>query len=264
MRVNVVCKPGWILERLARELAARLPDVSVNAGKDRRVATPRAHLNYYLPTRDYHKYPADGVIVGLYTHGDTGFDLIPRLSAAVAMNQTMGKRLRDAGAPHVRVIRPGVDRRRARPIVFGVIGRVYNNRRKGEHLVAAAVAAGYHVVACGPSARVSAMSAMQWPVETVYGFEDRDAFYQSIDYLLVTSTEEGGPMTVPEAIDAGVPVIAPKGVGWCDEFDCLGRYEAGSWPALHAVLQRLTEPPTWDAWADGHRALFQELREVAA
>lgn len=264
MRVNVVCKPGWILERLARELADRLPGVRVNAGKDVRHAAEGDDLNYYLPSRDYLRCPVGGPMMGLFTHGQTGFDLIPHQRASIAMNEAMAARLRAAGAVHVHVIRPGVEPSDRGQIVFGVIGRVYNSGRKGEHLVREAVRAGYTVVACGTETYVRAMSRRQWPCPQPYTMDQRAAFYRAIDYLLVTSTEEGGPMPVPEAIAYGVPVIAPAGVGWCDEFPALGRYIPGDWPSLQAVLEALTHPPTWADWADGHARIFASVLERAA
>ena len=45
-------------------------------------------------------------------------------------------------------------------------------------------------------------------------------FYRSVDYLLVLSDNEGGPLPVVEALAMGKPVIAPD-VGWCWEFPVL-------------------------------------------
>src|SRR5690606_27066137 len=89
-----------------------------------------------------------------------------------------------------------------------------------------------------------------------------EEFYDSIDYLVVTSLEEGGPIPVIEAISRGVPVIAPD-VGWCWEFPVI-RYERGSWPWLFSVLSALTNPPTWQEWAEEHSRLFSQISEAAA
>jgi hypothetical protein len=45
-----------------------------------------------------------------------------------------------------------------------------------------------------------------------------------MDYILITASNEGGPMIVPESIAVGKPLIMPKGVGWCDEYPGI-RYE---------------------------------------
>lgn len=264
MRINIVTKTGWILERLARELAERVPGVTINAGGRERAIAPRADFNYYLPAKDLRKYPTDGAAIGFYTHGDNGIDLIPRFAACLAMNRTMGARLEELGAANVRVIRPGTDAI-ARPIVFGVIGRVYNDGRKGEELVRRAVADGFRFVACGAAgaaARARATTRGQWPCSTPYTLDARETFYNAIDYLVITSTLEGGPMPVLEALARGVPVIAPN-VGWAWEFPVIRYAPAGEYSALRQVLEQLTAPPSWVQWGEGHARLFADLRKVA-
>lgn len=257
MTVNIVTKRGWILERCAEEIARAVPGVQVNAGATQRLILTTADAHYYMPAKDMRKHPAPrGWRIGFFTHGPETLPLVPQFDACVAMNHTMGAALVAAGARDVTIIRPGTDLA-PRPLTFGVVGRVYNNGRKGADLVAAAVAAGYRFVACGTDRRVAAMARLQWPCPQTHTVADRAAFYRSIDYLVVTSTEEGGPMPVVDALAAGVPVIAPN-VGWCWEFPVL-RYEVGSWPSLAALLAGLSQPPTWAAWAEGHRALFARL-----
>jgi len=259
----VVVKRGWILERCAEELARAIPDVTVNYGQQERTVDAAAAYNLYMPAKDLRKYPTEGRAIGFYTHGTNGFDLVDRFSACVAMNEEMSLRLGGPGGLGVElvtVIRPGIEHQAAAP-VFGVAGRVYNDGRKGEALVKAAVRDGFTFIACGTKKTVSAMPRRQWPCPTVHRADspaERAAFYKAINYLVVTSTEEGGPMTVPEAIAHGKPVIAPRGVGWCDEFPCL-RYDRGSWDSLRALLQRLTRVPTWAEWVAQHRRLFRRL-----
>ncbi len=267
MRVNIVTKPGWILERLARELVERLEGVTLNAGAilpGERAISLLADLNYYMPAKDFNKYPTGGRAIGFYTHGPNAFDLIPRFEACVAMNRTMAAALEAQGAANVTIIRPGTDAP-PRPIVFGVIGRTYNDGRKGEAFVGRAVADGFQFVACGVKGRrrrVRALTRGQWPCEMPYTIAEREAFYAAIDYLVVTSTEEGGPMPVLEAIARGVPVIAPPTVGWCGEFPIIP-YAAGEYSALREVLEQLTAPPSWDHWGQAHARLFAALRKVA-
>jgi hypothetical protein len=262
MRINIVTKTGWILERLARELVERVPGVTLNAGFATRQIDPRADFNYYLPAKDFRKFPCRGGAIGYFTHGDNGFDLIPRFAACLAMNRTMGARLEERGAAHVTIVRPGTDAP-PRPIVFGVIGRVYANGRKGEELVARAVADGFRFVACQTRdvTRPRALARHGWPCAAPFAITEREAFYREIDYLVVTSLEEGGPMPVLEAIARGVPVIAPN-VVWCWEFPVL-RYDVGEYSSLRQVLEQLTAPPSWEQWGEAHARLFAALRKVA-
>ncbi len=255
MRINVVAKLGWILERLARELEPI--GATVNCGQRDRRTDPTADLHYYMPARDVMKYPTPGLAVGLYTHGGSAFDIIDRFAACVTMNVAMAERLREAGAQRVVTIRPGTEPP-PRPIVFGVCGRVYGKGRKGEALVRSAVADGFKFWAC-----TDYRSRTRRPLcRITHPVEARAEFYELIDYLVVTSLDEGGPMPVLEAIAHGVPVIAPD-VGWCFEFPVI-RYERGNWESLRGVLRGLTRPPSWGAWAEEHRALFADLLGPAA
>ena len=251
MRVNVVAKLGWILERLAQELEPL--GASVNCGQVERLADPRADLNYYMPARDILKFPCPGRAVGLYTHGDTALEIADRFEACVSMNRTMAGRLRGTAARRVVTIRPGTEPP-PRRIVFGVVGRVYGKDRKGPGLVASALEAGFDFRACTDFEGDA-------PCPVTHPVAQRSKFYASIDYLVVTSTEEGGPMPVLEAIAHGVPVIAPD-VGWCWEFPVL-RYRVGRWSSLCSVLDMLTAPPTWAAWTAAHARLFNEVLKEA-
>jgi hypothetical protein len=69
-------------------------------------------------------------------------------------------------------------------------------------------------------------------------------------------------MPLVDAIAHGVPVIAPD-VGWAWEYPVI-RYTRGDWDSLQSVLSGLTQAPTWDGWAEGHRALFTRLGLIEA
>lgn len=261
LRVNIVFKGHWILERLARELTEALPGVDLNASDWPPRAVTDHDVTYCLPGKNIRHFPTppQGRLVGYFTHGDDRTrHYWHHFDVCLAMNQRMAARLRELGACDVRVIRPGTDPP-ARPIVFGVNCRSVEGRRpksrKGLDLVAAAVKAGYTFVGCSPD------SQDVWPCPITHRTEARAAFYQSIDYLVVTSRDEGGPMVVPEAIAHGVPVIAPD-VGWCWEYPVI-RYPWGV-DGLLTTLRGLATVPTWAQWVDGHRRLFAELEARAA
>ena len=65
-------------------------------------------------------------------------------------------------------------------------------------------------------------------------------FYERLDYLLIPSLWEGGPMSLLEALACGIPVIAPD-VGWCPEFEgaVAHHYEAGNTDDLGFALEQI-------------------------
>jgi len=64
-------------------------------------------------------------------------------------------------------------------------------------------------------------------------------FYSEIDYLLIPSKWEGGPMGLLEAAAAGVPVISAK-VGWADkEILVYKSFKPGMWDELDEILYEI-------------------------
>lgn len=85
---------------------------------------------------------------------------------------------------------------------------------------------------------------------------DMPIFYKMIDYLLITSAIEGGPMPLIEALNMGKPVIAPAEVGWCDKFSVL-RYT--DFNSLVEILKGLTHNRTWGHVAQDYEDLINKL-----
>lgn len=256
MRINIVTKRGWILERMARELEA-IPGVTINASSQERKTDSRADLHYYMPAKDILKYPSPGgPAVGLFTHGEPLPEILHQLNACIAMNHSMGTLLHEVAKVPVEVICPGTEAP-SRPPVFGVVGRAYRSGRKGQELVRLAVEDGFNFVACTPAEHIRATLNTLWGCKVTHTTADRSAFYRSIDYLVVPSLEEGGPIPVLEAVAHHVPVIAPD-VGFCWEFPVI-RYDRGSYESLRRVLLRLAHPPTWETWVHAHRGFFSRL-----
>lgn len=256
--LNIVTEPknhAWILYKLAEELAKGFPGATVNG--------PPGDVNYFC---NYALYDPRmlGVSVAYFTHepeDSTAFyDVAARCDHAIAMNyktftQIAHLRLRNRKVEKSTIIIPGTDLKRMKPLVFGVAGRVYNDGRKGEKLVATMHKHDYSVLALGHG----------WPLPEHCFFQGtREEFYQAIDYYVVTASLEGGPMPVLDALAMGVPIIAPD-VGFCDFMPRI-RYETGSWSSLQCVLKNLTEPRTWDQWRAHHRVYFENwpvLKELA-
>lgn len=258
----VVADEGWILERCARALAERLPYTRVST-----TPIPGARLTYYLNYSAW-RAKASPLEMAFFTHVEEAvpaaasrfFEVARGMDVAIAMSNRYANQLRAEGVGDVRLITPGVDLERFQPRVrIGVVGRTYQTGRKGEALVREVLDEPHiewHFTGEG------------WPAPARHLADDElPGFYRSMDYILVPSLYEGGPMSVLEALACGVEVIAPR-VGFVDEFPHL-EFEAGNAADLRRVLRevvearlsrrRTVEARTWDAWAAQHDVVFREL-----
>lgn len=246
----------WILRRAAEEIHDAFPETTINEYA--------RSFNYFI---NYALYkPTPGVLIGHYTHLEEGgewrkvfLETIPKFQYYTVTCEITRDILISEGAHPDRIfkIKYGCDgrlRQRGMPI-FGVVGRTYPSGRKGEELVQKMVEFGYEVHAWGRG----------WPVKDYNIHENWDwlpKFYDKIDYLVVTSVNEGGPVPVVDAIAAGVPVIAPN-VGWCWEFPVI-HYERGSWESLHSVIEKLCCPPSWQQWSAEHGQAMMRIKKENA
>jgi glycosyltransferase involved in cell wall biosynthesis len=262
----VISDTGWILERLAKEIADRLPYVTY--GKD---PDPTASVQYYITYGCRHARVSP-IEVALFTHREEDAAAAARFDAAalevdhaIAMSRATLKLIDTLGVAQSSCIMPGVDIDAFRPkIRIAVVGRTYHTGRKGEALVREVMDVpdiDWHFTGEG------------WPGVAEHINEvDLPAFYQSMDYVLVPAFNEGGPMSVLEALASGVEVIASD-VGWVSDFPHIP-FEKGDAASLRAVLMSLrdrrlklrasVEHVTWDRWANEHDKLFCKLFQQVA
>ena len=254
--------PGWILERMTQALAQRLPYVTTSNRTN-----PSAAIQYYLNYTE-HLGRVSPIELASFTHVD---ELMPEMKAryfqvarevdvAVCMAERYAAELRALGLREVHVIRPGVDLERFTPrLKVGVVGRTYACGRKGEALVAEVLdtpGIEWHFTGSGWPLASRALTEAEMP-----------AFYREMDYILVPSLYEGGPMCVIEALACGTRVIAPP-VGWVTDFPHVA-FRTGDAADLRRVLDaavgeklalhRSVEDVTWDNFAAAHHRLFHAL-----
>jgi glycosyltransferase involved in cell wall biosynthesis len=259
--------PGWILERMAQALAQRLPYVTTSIA-----VNPHAAIQYYLNYNEHPGRRVSPIELANFTHVDEAqpdmkrryFEVAREVDVAVCMAERYGAELRATGI-EVHVIRPGVDLERFTPRVkIGVVGRTYACGRKGEALVAAVLdtpGIEWHFTGSG------------WPLPS-RTLEDSEmpAFYREMDYILVPSLYEGGPMCVIEALACGTQVIAPP-IGWVPDFPHIA-FRTGDAADLRRVLnavvgekldlRKSVEDVTWDNFAAAHHRLFHALYRARA
>jgi glycosyltransferase involved in cell wall biosynthesis len=260
--VNIVTSDrGWILEKLAGELAARLPYVTCGGGPD-----PGAAIQYYM-TYGCRPRRLAPVEVAYFAHlepdgptHDRFFAVAREVEHCVCHATLYEAVLRQAGIEAVTTIPPGVDHDHFRPkLRIGVVGRTYHTGRKGEHLVASVMDIP-EIEWC--------FTGDGWPAPALDLPPERmPDLYRALDYVLVPSLYEGGPMCVAEALACGTPVIAPP-IGWVPDF-LHHAFRAADAADLRRVLLELVEAKrrlrattlghTWEAWAEGHDRLFRAL-----
>lgn len=124
--------------------------------------------------------------------------------------------LKRSGVENVQVISPGVDFNLFRPkLVLSWVGRILDSteRRKGLDILSR--------VRELPWIELRLSNGKVPPSEL-------PEFYNNSDYLLITSRDEAGPMSLLEALACGKRVICPRAIGQVDEVLNKDRGEKGS------------------------------------
>lgn len=261
-RIHIkIADQGWILEKCAREIAKRSKSVTYGLNDD-----PDARIQYYVNYSAYRKRTSPSEIA-FFTHSerDEGarqryFSVAGAVDHGICMSDRYADELRKMGIQSVRTISPGVDLDIFKPKVrIGVIGRTYHTGRKGEALVAQVMDVP------GIEWRFTGSG---WPSPSVRVADGAmPDFYNDLDYVLIPSLYEGGPMSVLEGLACGKPVISSD-VGWVDKYPHIP-FENGNAKSLRAVLEKVVEQrnelresvlhSTWDVWAEQHLQLFEEI-----
>ena len=263
-RIHIkIADRGWILEKCAREIAERGTEITYGTEPD-----TSARLQYYInySARSRRISPTE---VAFFTHSENDsnarrryFEAAKEVEHCVCMSDRYARELIESGMSPEKVttIAPGVDLEQFRPMIrVGVIGRTYHTGRKGEALVADVMDVP------GVEWRFTGSG---WPGTAMKVPESRMAdFYNDLDYVLVPSIYEGGPMSVLEGLACGVPIISSD-VGWVPDYPHIP-FENGNASSLREVLSSLVKERdilrssvldrTWQNWADEHLKLFDQL-----
>lgn len=230
------------------------------------VDAPSTDLNYYLNYSAYRSRHSKAE-AAFFTHIEDApeprarfFNTAQSVDACICHSAPAQRVLASAGIANVHIIPPGVDLQKYEVRVrIGVVGRTYHTGRKGEALVAKVMDV--------PGVEW-AFTGSGWPGRSHYiNDDDLPAFYRSLDYLLVPSLQEGGPMSVVEALACGTPVIAPP-VGWVSDYPHI-EYRTGDADDLRRVLTEVVATKerlrasvagrSWDVWAQKHDEVFRAL-----
>ncbi len=263
MRDIVIIYPedNWILQRLGDEIIRRQPEIKRFSHADPAIwhsgiLDKSGQINYFI-NYAVMKRKTSGIDIGFFTHPEPDDEFYAKaklVDLAICMNEKYTQDLRKRGVPVVQ-ISPGVDSGYTPKLRMAVVGSLSYGFRKGSDLLTAVEGLPYVdlVVTNG-----------------TYKQADLPRLYHSVDYTLITSRYEGGPMCLLESLACGKKVICPLDVGYAAEFkDFIIPYRNGDIHSLIDVLtnlyhqkleiSRAVDKYTWDNWASAHMYVFNHL-----
>lgn len=259
---------GWILETIAKaieqEARRQWPRFTVKIVDQ---PSDEADLTFFLPESAFRPLKKSITVTHLAHKEDQRDaaalfeDVAKRSDYCLTASKQYKTILENDGAQHVFQIHYGVDTNLFTPkLKLGVVGRTYQTGRKGECLLAE--------IAGMPMIDLR-FTGGGWPLPAHYvsatGMVD---FYRELDYLLIPSLIEGGPVPLLEALSAGCPVIAPTDIGLVEDFPHIP-FERGDAKDLRRVIENLLDKKLalrrsvldcdWGLFARRHLNLFAEL-----
>jgi tetratricopeptide (TPR) repeat protein len=262
---------GWIFYRKAEEIQKNLLgyDVTINE------PTQSPDIIYFIHYARYNQEKAKGkCAVANFTHFVPGTNAEPlfrdvahKIDYCIAISQSTKRDLLSLGVPEdkISVVEVGAAKEFNPKIVLGIVGRVYNDGRKGEDLV--------KKLSVDPDiSSVAELVSMDdcWGVKTVK-VDSHSLFYSLIDYLLVPSRVEGGPVPFMEALACGKLSIAPP-IGVIPSFPHIP-YDTGDYESMKRVILQTAQDriirlqgvakyikdKNWERWAFEHHLIFDSL-----
>ena len=247
MQVNFVTEPspGWVLRMMAENWSKFIPGSTVSTLEP----CPNSDINFYVNWDIFTK--KTNIDVGWFTHREKGinqkikFNLkAMRMDFCICPSQ---KTLELLPQNKSIILKHGVGVEyihKKDNITFGVIGREYNSGRKNFNII--------ENLKTIPNSKFIISGGVLTKNEVV-------DLYKEIDYLLITSTNEGGPVPVLEAFTMGVPVIAPN-VGWCWEFPVI-KYSSSK--ELYKIINTLCSfVNVEEVWAKSSNELQKILQNI--
>jgi len=216
---------SWILRPMAERLASEIPGASVGTAVDPS-ATANVFFNYALYK------PVTTITAAFFTHRekDERGDDFDRIASEIGWCFAQSQRAALLLPAYKTSIIPTFPLGAAyykKSLVLGIVGREYSSGRKRmDWLKDIRAINGVTVLVTEGKLKAAEMPG----------------FYRMIDYLLVLSSNEGGPQPVLEALASCKPVIAPN-VGYCWEYPGI-RYDTKA--ELVEILSKLVLPR--DGW----------------
>lgn len=244
--INIITEPeqaGWVIRKLALSLSEYLPMSKVTSRID-----PSAQVNIFMP---YYYYffmlgnnPCPTPAISFFTHQELDTramfnECADKSNWNIAMCEKTAALL-PKGKTSIVKFYPDKQFYKEK-ITIGLVGKYCPSGRKNYEILADLEIDGIEFK--------FTMGKLK--------YDELPDFYKSIDYLLVTSTIEGGPMPVLEALAMGKPVITPD-VGFAWEHSVI-KYD-GTREDLTKVLKGLVIPKT--GWQQAASEVMDIIQKV--
>ena len=245
MKINIVTEPpkGWVLRMMAERWAEYLPNCTITS----MIPNQNSDINFYVNWDIFSK--STNIDVGWFTHKDPDNISAQRFDAkALAMDYCICpsiKTLELLPKSKSCVLKHGIGKQYKNiknKISFGIVGTEKPSGRKQFNIVPELK----KIPNCEFSITNGTLTDEQMP-----------DFYNNIDYLLILSNNEGGPVPVLEAFATGKPVIAPD-VGWCWEYPVIKYNTIDELKFLIKTLS--THIDNEQVWKQSSKKLFNIFR----
>jgi glycosyltransferase involved in cell wall biosynthesis len=241
VKINIVTvEESWALRNIAENYARALnAQISLEADMS-------ADINFYIHYRLFKK--KTNIDIGYFTHREN-FDLVKqqdfdRISKDVDWCISMcDKTTKFLPKYKTTTLLPSPDLQffKRSKLILGVVGREYQSGRKRIEWI--------DKIKKIPDVEVKFTN-------NKYKWEDMPKFYESIDYLLILSDNEGGPLPLYEALAMKKPIITSD-VGSTSNFTNI-QYE--DLDDLIQKIQKLIIPlNTWEISANKLMKIFEKL-----
>ena len=264
---------GWILYRKCKEIQSKSKILNC------KINDPSfdADIVYFMHYARYDdKLARNKISVANFTHIVPGTntekifrDVAHKVDHCISISQETTKILRSMGVESEKIstVVVGASNNYNPKLVLGLVGRPYGDGRKGEDLVLNIL----HDPELNEKIHLVSINK-DWNVTTID--TTLDFFYHYIDYLLVPSRVEGGPVPFMEALRCGKLSIAPS-IGVIPSFPYepydVGSYDSMKETILSMYTRKLLQKSEvlesinsfdWEGWVYKHESIFLELLSV--
>jgi len=255
MKVNII-RPnsGWILDFIAHRIYDTNKKLKTNI--EMRMCPPQpikqdVDINYYIDVYNCYKGKTSIKDVGWLNAFHQGFEPTKALSLdfIVFQNKKYQEKMIELGYPveKTKVIYPGVflEKFPLKKIALGIFQRGVHKDKGHDFMLKLPEIMdlkNFSFIFVGKGwDDVAQFYGKMGIVTALYTEENYDAYpqvYKLIDYLLIPSKLEGGPMCLLEALAMGIPIISSK-VGMVEDFDVEYTFEPGNHLELAEILMKI-------------------------